>query len=427
MTRHENVAVVGAGVSGLGVVHELRKRGVGAVCFEGSDKPGGVVRTVLDGGRVLELGPQRLRLTPPVEALVDELDLRDEMREGDDDAPLYVYHDDQLRVAPLSVREAVTTDLLSWRSKARVLAEPLTRPPQEGETVDRLLTRKFGREAARRFLGPLYSGLYGTPADQMPAEYSAVRALEQAGVRRSVLVWAAKKLLKGRDAPPVFTFDDGLARLPEALYDANADAVRFGESVERVERDGDGYVVTTQATATRADEVVVTTPAPTAGDILEGVAPSANVLRRLSYNPIGVVHLRSGYDGDGIGVLVPDYEDARVSGLTWNASFLGRDQVFTCYVDPWSLPGMSDFTDDELAEVAVNEFERITGASAESLHVHRWVPGMPAYDKTWDALDDLDLPDGVHLCTNYVERAGVTGRLAHARRIADGIADDGND
>lgn len=417
------VAVIGAGMSGLATVHELRRRGVETVCFEADEQPGGVVRTVRKDGRVLELGPQRLRLTPPVQKLVDELGLSDEMCEGDDDMPLYVYHDGELRVVPLSFREAVKTNLLSWRSKTRILAEPLTGPPREDESVADFLTRKFGEEAARRFLGPLYSGLYGTPVDEMSAEYSVARALENAGVRRSVLVWVLKKFLRGSDTPPVFTFDDGLARLPEALYDANADAVRLGERVERVGRDGDGYTVVTEDGTTRVDEVVVTTPAPTAAEVLEDVAPSASNLRRLSYNPIGVVHLVSDYDGDGIGVLVPDHEDIRVSGLTWNASFLGRDGVFTCYIDPASFPGMEEATDDELGGLSAEEFGRITGAEATPVHVYRWKPGMPAYDMTWEALEDVDLPDGVHLCTNYVERAGITGRLAHARRVAERIAD----
>jgi oxygen-dependent protoporphyrinogen oxidase len=418
------VAVVGAGVSGLVLVHRLRQMGVDTVCFEAGDSPGGLVRTVRKDGRILELGPQRLRLTPPVESLLEELGLGDELREGDDDLPLYVYHDGKLRTAPLSLREAVTTDLLSWRGKGRVLAEPLTGPPRDGETVEEFLSRKFGDEAARRLFGPLYSGLYGTPPDEMPVEYSLARALENAGVGRSVLFWVAKKILAGRDTPPVFTFDDGLGRLPEALYEANSEDVRLSERVEDIDRDGDRYDVITTEGVTSASDVVVTTPSSTAAGILEGTAPDVSErLRRLTYNPITVVHLVSEYDGDGIGVLVPDYEDVRVSGLTWNASFLGRDGVFTCYVDPASYPEMGEVTDEELTEVAAEEFERITGVSAKPLHIYRWQPGMPAYDSTWETIEDLSLPDGVHLCTNYVERAGVTGRIAHASRLANEIGD----
>jgi oxygen-dependent protoporphyrinogen oxidase len=86
---------------------------------------------------------------------------------------------------------------------------------------------------------------------------------------------------------------------------------------------------------------------------------------------------------------------------------------------------MDEASDEELADVAAEGFERITGAEATPLNVHRWVPGMPAYDTTWDALDEVDLPDGVHLCANYTDRAGVTGRVVHARRVADRIADAG--
>jgi len=422
-TAEGSVAVVGAGVSGLALVHRLRERGVDVACFEASDSPGGILSTVEKDGRVLELGPQRLRLTPPVEALVEELGLRDELREGDDNQPLYVYHDGGMSVAPLSVREAVMTDLLSWRAKARILAEPFTGGARDCETVDGFLTRKFGREAARLYFGPLYSGLYGTPPDEMLVEYSLGRALENAGVDGSILLWLVKKLLSGADTPPVVTFDDGLGRLSEALYDANADDIRLGTPVRSVEPADDGYAVVTYDDETRFDHVVVTTPAPTAAELLDAVAPSAaEALGRLSYNPIGVVHLDSGYDGEGIGVLVPHHEDVSVSGLTWNASFLGRDRTFTCYVDPTSYPGMSEATDGELGSVAAKEFERLVGAPATPVHLHRWEPGMPAYDTTWTALDDLDLPDGIHLCSNYVERPGITGRLGHAYRLAEEIA-----
>jgi len=278
------VGVVGAGISGLTLVHELRKNGHDAVCLEALGEPGGVVRSREVGGRVLELGPQRLRLTPPVASLVDELGLRDELRFGDDDQPLYIYHDGELKVVPLSAREALTTDLLSWRGKARILAEPLTRGAKEGETVDGFLTRKFGAEAARRCFGPLYSGLYGTDPDEMLYEYSLGRALERAGVGRSLLVWVALRLLKGRETPPVCTFDEGLGRLPYELYDRHSDAVRLATPVRSVEReedgygdgDSDGYKIITDNGKKEVDEVVLTTPAETTAELLETVDPGSS-------------------------------------------------------------------------------------------------------------------------------------------------------
>jgi protoporphyrinogen oxidase (EC 1.3.3.4) len=99
------VGVVGAGISGLTVVDALADRGVDVVGVESRNEPGGIVRSRRMDGRVVELGPQRLRLIPSIESLVERLGLGEQLQIGDDDQPLYIYHDNALRVAPLSVRE----------------------------------------------------------------------------------------------------------------------------------------------------------------------------------------------------------------------------------------------------------------------------------------------------------------------------------
>lgn len=418
------VGVVGAGISGLALVHSLAERDVDVAAFEAREVPGGVVQSRRVDGRVVELGPQRLRLTPGLESIVDDLGLRDRLAFGDDDQPIYVYHDGELRVAPLSVREAVTTDLLGPLGKLRMLLEPLTGPARPDETVDDFLVRKLGTQAARRYLGPLYSGLYGTDPRDMLVEYSLGRVLEKAGVDRSVLLWVVRTLWEGGESPPICTFEDGLGELTDGLYEAHADAISLETPVESVrEREG-GYELETAEGTERVDEVVLTTPAPTCADLLAPIdADLEATLRRFNYNPIGMVFLESAFDGTGIGTLIPPGSDAQISGLTWNSSFLDRDGLFTCYVDPLSYPALTEASETELGRVGAAEFERITGAPATPIHVHRWDPGMPAYDRSWTATDDLELPDGIHLCANFVGRPGIPGRLRNAARLADELAD----
>jgi oxygen-dependent protoporphyrinogen oxidase len=43
---------------------------------------------------------------------------------------------------------------------------------------------------------------------------------------------------------------------------------------------------------------------------------------------------------------------------------------------------------------------------------------MPAWDLSWQALDGLDLPAGLHLAANWWSRPGLPGRLAEAERMA---------
>ncbi|THE66824.1 protoporphyrinogen oxidase [Salinadaptatus halalkaliphilus] len=418
------VGVVGAGISGLTLVRALATRDADVVAFDAASEPGGVMRSRRVDGRLLELGPQRLRLSPTIESLVDDLGLREQLRAGEDDQPLYVYHDGSLSVVPLSLREAVTTDLLSLRGKLRILKEPLADPPRAGESVEAYLTRSFGRQAARRFGGPLYSGLYGTDPSDMLVEYSLGRALENAGIDGSVLWWALRKRLGGRETPPICTFEDGLGQLAEALYDAHADAISLETAVESVHERDEQFELVTESGTERVDEVVVTTPAPTAADLLEPVDEGLSAtLERFSYNPIGMVYLESDFDGEGIGALVPSGSDVRISGSTWNASFLDRDRLFTCYVDPGSDPNMLERSDESLGELAATEFERLTGARATPIHVHRWEPGMPAYDRSFTAMDDLEPPAGIHLCANYVGRPGIPGRIRNATQLAATLAE----
>ncbi|RKD89160.1 protoporphyrinogen oxidase [Halopiger aswanensis] len=417
------VGVVGAGISGLSLVHALADRDVDVVAFEARDEPGGIMRSRRIDGRVVELGPQRLRLTPSIESMVDELGLRDQLQRGDDDQPLYIYYDGKLRVVPLSVREALTTDLLSPLGKLRILKEPLTDSARPNETVDEFLVRKFGRQAARRYMGPLYSGLYGTDPQDMLVEYSLGRALENAGIDGSILAAIVRRVLSDRETPPICTFENGLGELSERLYEEHADAVSLETPVTEIRAADGGYELLTDDGREVVDEVVVTTPAGTSADLLEPVdSELAATLERFNYNPIGVVFLESSFDGEGIGSLVPSTEDVPISGLTWNASFLDRDGVFTCYIDPGRYPAMPDSSDEELGSVAAQAFERITGAPATPIHVHRWNPGMPAYDRSWTAMDDLELPSSVHLCSNYVGRPGIPGRIRNATRLAEEIA-----
>ncbi|USZ67235.1 protoporphyrinogen oxidase [Halorussus salilacus] len=419
------VGIVGGGITGLATHHYLRERGVESVVFEADDRPGGVIRSDRIEGRVLDFGPQRTRLTPSVAGLVEDLGLGDELREAAD-VPLYVYHHGRLRRVPQTPREAVTTDLISWPAKLRVLLEPLTGPAREGETVEEFLTRTFGSEVARYYFGPLYGGLYGSHPDEMPMEHSLSRALDSAGIEGSVLLSVAKKVLRGREAPPVASFGDGLGRLPEALAEAHAPRVRLGEPVQSVERDAAGFALETSDDEVRVDRLVVTTPADVTADLFADLAPdTASALRELNYNPQVLVHLCADADLTGAGYQVQYDEDFRTLGATWNASLLDRDGVYTCYLGGSRNPAMVEWSDDRLESVASEEFEAITGHPARALSVHRLPRGMPAYDRSWTALDRIDAPEGVDLCTNYTARAGIPGRVREAKAVADRLADAG--
>ncbi|WP_435118514.1 protoporphyrinogen oxidase [Halolamina sp. C58] len=416
------VGIVGAGISGLALQHQLRERGVDSVAFEADSEPGGVIRSRSVEGHVVEDGPQRTRLSPPVASLVDDLDLDGRVVEAAD-PPLYLYRDGSLRRVPFSVREGLSTDLLSLRGKLRMLLEPLTGPPRGEETVEACLTRMLGAEAAQYLVGPLYGGIYGTHPDEMPMRHSLGRALEKRGVDRSLLVAAVRATRRG-STPPVASFDGGLQTLPETLFERHSERVRLDTPVEAVRQKEGGFAVETPGETTTVDHVVFTTPADVTAELVEAFAPeSADALRRLTYNPMAAVHLDAASDLDAAGFQVQYDESFRTLGVTSTGALFDRGSRHTAYLGGDRNPGLVERSPSSIREMAEREFAELTGVEATAVDVRRLRRGMPAYDTTWDALEAVDLPDGAHICANYAARAGVPGRLREAERLAESLAD----
>ena len=178
------IGIVGGGISGLVLGHELVGRGADVVLWEATERPGGVLWSQDCDGLKVELGPQRARLTAGFRELVEAVGLSQELVTAPVDLPLFVYSRGKLRMAPLSLGQAITTDLLPLSSKARILMEPFRSGPRADETAGAFLRRKFGETAYRELLGPLYGGLYGSDPDRMPARHGLARTLKNMGVGR---------------------------------------------------------------------------------------------------------------------------------------------------------------------------------------------------------------------------------------------------
>lgn len=418
------VVVVGAGITGLALGRELSRRDVPSLTLEAADRPGGVIRTLRDGARVLEAGPQRVRRVDAVARLVDELDLAARTVEAPADLPLYVYADGRLRRVPTSPGGWLTGDLLSWRGKLRLLAEPFTRPAGAGETVEGYAVRRLGRQAYERLVGPLYGGMYGSDPADMPFRLTLGRTLERMGLARGSLVAAAARWMAGgAPTPPALSFREGMEALPRALYREGRDRIRLGTRARSLRRTDGAWGVDTDGGTVRAPRVVLTCPAGEAARILEAAAPdAARRLAALRYNPLAVVHLDSDAGLEGYGFQAALSEGLATRGVTFNDSLFGRDGVYTAYLGGAPAPGVPDRPDGEVAEIAIREFRRVTGADARALRVSR--TRSPAWDRSRERLEGMELPEGVRLCAPYESRPGIPGRLEEARRVAEELAEE---
>jgi oxygen-dependent protoporphyrinogen oxidase len=411
------IGIVGAGLTGLALANELAGRGIEHVVLEAENRPGGVIRSGLVDGRVLDFGPQRLRLAGPVEALVRELGLERELVRAPEALPLFVFSRGALREVPTSLRGLAGTDLLSWGGKARLALEPWTAGPRAGERVASFLTRKLGKEAYERLAGPLFGGLYASDPADMSVEISLAGVLRDLGVGRSLLARFARR---GGVAPAVAgSFRSGLATLPEALHAARAGSVRLCSPVRRLARSGDGWRLDSDTGVVEAETVVLTCAADSAGRLLSEVAPAAAArLRSLVYNPLAVVHLAGDTGLRGLGYQVAFGEGLATRGVTWNGSLFGESRrgLHTAFLGGAMSAAILEEPDDRLGGISTEEFLRVTGRHARVLSVSR--TRMPAWDVSWRVLRDLELPRGILAAGSWRSRPGISGRLAEARRLA---------
>lgn len=420
--EQRDVVVVGAGITGLALCRELAERGRDVLALEADDRPGGVIESRRVRDRVVELGPQRTRLADPVAGLVDELDLQEEVVTAPPDLPLYVYRDGRLRRVPMGPAAFLRTDLLSLAGKARFLAEPVSGPPREDESVADCFRRSFGEEGYLHLLGPLFGGIYASDPARMPARHTLIPLWRAFGAPRSFVLSAARRALTGGERPPPCSFAGGLSTLTDAMAGACGDRLRLESRVSAITETDRGFRVSVEGEERlEARRVALTVPAAEAADLLTsgGAGGGVEPLRRLRYNPLAVVHLESDLERRGFGYQISLAEEGFATrGVTWNASLFGRRGVCTAYLGGMGREEDVGRDDEWLVERAAREFEEVTGAAARPLSVHR--TGVPAHDESWGALGDaLDaVPPGIHVCANWEGQAGIPSRVREARRLA---------
>lgn len=425
-----NVGIVGAGITGLALTHFLAERGIDSVAFEAADQAGGVIDSREVDGHVLEVGPQRMRKTPGIAELANTAGVAEDIVTSDVEQ-LYVYSGGTLSPAPLDKHTFFTTDLLSLRGKARLLGEPLTRRGRPEETIEEVFTRKFGREAYERFIGPLYGGLYGSDPGEMPAAHALEGLLEREKETKSMLRAFRQRVGQGHTAPPI-TFEGGNGRLPIALAETYSDRIRLQTPVasvsipdEDVETDSHEQEVYLEAAGEthHVDAVVLTTPAHVTARLLAPIAdhPAAagiEDLEELRYNPLALVYLQADHAVEGKGYQVGFDEELHTLGVSWNGQMFGRNGVQTAFLGGMHEPDLVEDSDERLGEIAAREFETVVGVEATVIDVARLDPGFPAWDHSWSRLADLSLPEPVMLATNYTGRMGIPSRVREARELA---------
>ncbi len=184
----KRIAIIGGGIAGLTAAYELTRLAregaqVEAVLFESSNRIGGVVETVREGGFTIECGPDAwITAKPWARELAIELGLESELISSNDDTRkthiflttpenpsgrLIPMPDGFHMMVPTNLAALEGSPLFSPEAVAAYRAEPtraaelLASIPDHDESVADFTLRHFGREVLTRIAAPLLSGVFG--------------------------------------------------------------------------------------------------------------------------------------------------------------------------------------------------------------------------------------------------------------------------
>ncbi|MCI0708244.1 MAG: protoporphyrinogen oxidase [Ignavibacteriae bacterium] len=407
----QRVVIIGAGISGLATAWWLHNKGCDVLVLEKDRHVGGTMKTLHDGGWLVETGPNSaLETTPLFRTLFDELGLQDEVVYANKAAnKRYILRNGQLHALPLSPLQFLQSKLWTLPGKLRLLKEPFIGRAQNEETIAQFVHRRLGQEFLDYAINPFVVGVYAGNPDELSiqAAFPKLYALEKqyGGLIKGQILGARerkKRAEKAKDRARMFSFKRGMQTLTESIAKALAGKIKTNVAVSRIKAaassNGSGkmYEISAiengQPITVSGHAVVVAIPAfHTAGLIEPFDSSLAQSLKNIYYPPVAEVYL--GYNLsdvgrplDGFGFLVPAKEHRKILGTIWSSSIFPErcpsgTVAFTTFVGGSRQPEIAAKSDSELIDVVTQElakFLHTTGAPIYS-KVTRWEKAIPQY------------------------------------------------
>jgi len=447
------IIVVGGGISGLTVAHELAAQGADVALFEAAPQVGGRIGSEHIDGFLFEHGPNCLVApAPAAQALIDGIGIKDQtVLRGANVRHRYLVRDGAVRSLPLQPYRLLLSDFFSWRARLRLMAEPFVPPFAGDETIAAFVRRRFGAEFHDTVMDALVGGLYAGDPEQLSvaAVFPHLKRIEsEAGSITGGLIRNRLRHGKSDAGNPatrmLFSFRDGIAQLPAALAAGLGQRIHAGHRVESLQpRAEGGFRMRVEHRGQRqsfdAATVILAVPAPTAARLLSPwQKEGAEALATLAHPPLAVVFL--GYRAldvahplDGLGVLAPVREKRGVLGMMFSSTlFAGRAPAghvaLTAFVGGARAPELALQRADELREQVHEEARQLLDVSRAPVlaRVRYWRHGLPQpgldHAARLERLGTIESEyPGLYFAGNYRGGVSVANCIASAAQLAERV------
>jgi len=395
-----SVAIIGGGITGLTAAFNLQQCGIPATLYEGSERVGGVIRTVHENGYLAECGPNTiLETSPRIGKLIRDAGLESRQLYSNPDAEKrYLVRDKKLVNLPASPLEFFATRLFSWRAKAGLLAEPFRRRAAADleESLAEFVLRRLGREFLDYAINPFVAGVYAGDPERLSVKHAFPKLyeLEQryGSLIKGQIFGGGERKRRGtvsKQNAKKISFDEGLQVLTDTLGEMLGEQVRLNHAVKRISHsaDGDSWRIDFERGGRSASSshsgVLLALPAYCLMDLeirAQDKLVDMALLGQIEYPPVTSVVLGFrrkdvSHPLDGFGVLIPQIEKLNSLGSIFSSSlFPGRCPeghiAFTSYVGGTRSPELATRKPDEIISLVMEDLHVLVGLNGEPTYTH---------------------------------------------------------
>jgi oxygen-dependent protoporphyrinogen oxidase len=450
-TKHVDVLIAGAGLSGLSVARFLKaeRPDISLVVLEKSERPGGAILSHSEEGYLAEWGAHGfLDNCEESRTLIGLAGLQNEIEK----APLgkfvrYICLNGKLNLIPQNPRKILFSGLVPLWAKLRVLAE-LWKKPLEGEpSVTDWVAYRFGRSILP-FADAVFTGTYAGDIDRLKidAVMPGIRKLElqHGSLVRGLL---HKRKAQKKDSaktkritlPSMTSFKTGMARFPQALAAGLRlnDELFYRTEVTQVRPAEEGWEVTTGQHTIRCRNLVLALPINRALSLLEqmeGIAhPPVREVPEARVATIALGFTDKAQVPFGFGYLAPEREKRFALGTLFSSHmFPGRAPrghvLLEALVGGRRHPERLDLDDETIVKNVFDDLSQLLVLPEKPCFTHVMRPraGIPQLEEGYPSL--LSWLDQVHgdnaglyICGFGWHGIGINDMTKEAKKIADNI------
>jgi oxygen-dependent protoporphyrinogen oxidase len=448
-----DVAVIGAGVSGLAAAYELRKRKRSVVVLERESRVGGIVTTERVGEFIVDAGPDALLVQKPAAvALCNELGLSDRLIPTKLPRTAFVLRDGELHSLPgasvlgfpTRLKPLFSSTLFGMNAKLRMAAE-LVIPRASGagdESIAGFVRRRFGPEAVTYIAEPLLAGIHAGDVERLSMRALFPRLVD-AEARAGSVIRAFRSEPRPVNSDGVFrSFPNGLEELIDGLMRAvPKESVRCGAHVTRIDKAADGFTIHVAGqTPIRAAAVISAIPAFAAAEILRpfdaDLSAECAAIRYLSTATVVFAFPRDAvrHNLQGTGFVVPRAEGISITAAAWISSKWPHrapegQALLRAFLGGARDPDVLSKTDAQLTSAALGDLTKILSIRGLPImaRVYRWNRSSPqqevGHGELMQRVDArLAAHQGLFVSAAGFRGVGIPDCIADARKTAAAAA-----